>query len=98
MVADDAVDTTSRKIPEAHSPEALALLADRARIAFDEAVVPVPSPCISVCKMNEDRSLCLGCWRSIDEIRVWSRSDADERRVIWDRLLERAAIPRRKAT
>lgn len=93
-MTDDCLDTASRKTPEARSPEALALLADKARIAFDESVVPVPSPCISVCKMTEDRSLCLGCWRSLDEIRVWSRSDADERRVIWDRLLQRAGIPR----
>ncbi|QHJ01578.1 DUF1289 domain-containing protein [Xylophilus rhododendri] len=61
-------------------------------MAFDRCTVPVPSPCISVCRMNEDRSLCQGCFRSLDEIRIWSRSDAQERRAIWTRLLARAGM------
>ena len=79
--------------PEPHSPQALALLAARAPAAFDAAADPVPSPCISICRMNEDRSLCLGCYRSIDEIRAWSRADAEARRAIWRLLLARAGIP-----
>jgi len=78
--------------PEPHSPQALALLAARVPAAFDETVDPVPSPCISICKMNDDRSLCLGCYRSIDEIRAWSRADAEARRAIWRLLLARAGI------
>ena len=79
--------------PEPHSAEAHALLAARVAAAFDDSVQPVPSPCISICRMNEDRSLCIGCYRSLDEIRAWSRSDAGERRVIWRQLLARAGMP-----
>lgn len=79
--------------PEPHSPEALALLESRVVRAFEYGVDPVPSPCISICRMNADRSLCLGCYRSLDEIRAWSRADADERRDIWRRLLVRAGLP-----
>ena len=79
--------------PAAHSPEAHALLAARVPAAFDDAIQPVPSPCISICKMNADRSLCTGCYRSLDEIRAWSRAEAPERREIWRRLLERAGLP-----
>ena len=32
----------------------------------------VPSPCVSVCRMSADGSLCEGCFRSIAEIRGWS--------------------------
>ncbi|WP_236698342.1 DUF1289 domain-containing protein [Xylophilus sp. Leaf220] len=49
----------------------------------------VPSPCVSVCRMNADRSFCEGCFRSIDEIRAWSRSDDAQKRTVWARLLER---------
>ena len=86
--------------PEPHSPQALALLAARVPAAFDRAVDPVPSPCISICRMNEDRSLCLGCYRSIDEIRAISERadinlDGDSvitpKRTISDSELARAA-------
>lgn len=52
----------------------------------------VPSPCISVCRMSPDRSHCEGCFRTLDEIRVWSRADAPLRRDIWRQLLDRAGI------
>ncbi|MBS0291909.1 MAG: DUF1289 domain-containing protein, partial [Proteobacteria bacterium] len=43
----------------------------------------VPSPCVSVCRMSPDRSHCEGCFRTLDEIRVWSQSDGARRRAIW---------------
>jgi uncharacterized protein len=33
------------------------------------------SPCINLCKMDATSGLCLGCFRSIDEITLWSRTD-----------------------
>ena len=60
---------------------------------FDQnSVENVPSPCISVCRMTEDRSHCEGCFRSLDEIRIWSSADAHQRRGIWLQLLDRAGI------
>ncbi len=35
----------------------------------------VASPCINICKMDAPSGLCVGCFRTIDEITVWSRSD-----------------------
>ena len=56
----------------------------------------VPSPCVSVCRMTADRSHCEGCFRTLDEIRAWSRSTGAERRAIWVALLRRAdvAVPK----
>jgi len=49
----------------------------------------VPSPCICVCTMDPATGLCLGCYRTLDEIAAWSgMSDADKR-AVWLRLLER---------
>ncbi|RQO80669.1 DUF1289 domain-containing protein [Acidovorax sp. FJL06] len=60
---------------------------------FDqENAEPVPSPCISVCRMSPDRSHCEGCFRTLDEIRLWSRADGPLRRGIWAQLLDRAGI------
>ena len=51
----------------------------------------VPSPCVSVCRMDLRREYCEGCLRSIDEIRVWLASSDLEKKVIWARIAERAA-------
>jgi predicted Fe-S protein YdhL (DUF1289 family) len=54
-------------------------------------LVPVPSPCISVCTMDPRSALCTGCLRTIDEIAGWSRySDADKQ-AVWLRIAERRA-------
>ena len=37
----------------------------------------VASPCVNICRMDADNALCLGCYRTIDEIAQWSRA-ADE--------------------
>lgn len=42
--------------------------------------------------MSADRSHCIGCFRTLDEIRLWSGADSALRREIWARLLERAGI------
>lgn len=53
----------------------------------------VPSPCVSVCRMAQDGSMCEGCFRSLDEIRRWSALDTSARRVVWARVLQRARAP-----
>lgn len=74
-------------------------IAARARLMseagyFDEnSDEVVPSPCISVCRMTEDRSRCEGCFRTIPEIRAWALADSAERLAIWARLAQRAGMP-----
>lgn len=51
----------------------------------------VPSPCVSVCRMDLQRTFCEGCLRSIDEIRAWRASTDLEKQIIWSRIAERAA-------
>ena len=50
----------------------------------------VPSPCISVCRMDARTGWCEGCLRTIAEITVWSRLSAAEREPVW------AALPPRQ--
>ncbi|WP_341313429.1 DUF1289 domain-containing protein [Paraburkholderia sp. IMGN_8] len=51
----------------------------------------VPSPCISVCKMDASTGWCEGCLRTIDEIAGWSSFDDDAKLAIWDAIEERHA-------
>ena len=52
----------------------------------------VPSPCVSLCKMDADRRYCMGCMRTIPEIIAWSKADDDYKRAVW------AELPARRAT
>lgn len=43
---------------------------------------PVPSPCVRNCCLN-DADICLGCFRSLDEIKLWGMSDrATQQQII----------------
>jgi len=55
------------------------------------AVAAPASPCIDVCRMDEASGLCRGCFRTLEEISVWSRAAPAERL----RIL--AAVERRRA-
>lgn len=52
---------------------------------------PVPSPCISVCRIDEATGLCAGCLRTLDEIAAWSVLDDAQRRAVWDAIAARRA-------
>jgi uncharacterized protein len=50
----------------------------------------VDSPCIKICVIHPEERLCVGCYRSIEEIATWSRMSPEERRVIMAELPARA--------
>ena len=60
----------------------------RPRREFDTSV---PSPCIMVCQVDDATGCCIGCYRSIDEIREWPILSADEKRAVLARIDERKA-------
>ena len=51
----------------------------------------IASPCINVCRMDAATALCVGCYRTLDEIAQWSRASSDAKRAIL------AAVERRRA-
>lgn len=62
----------------------LELLAERARrVAAGLEGGDVPSPCISVCRMDAATDLCEGCFRTLDEIAAWGRMTEEEKRDVW---------------
>ena len=54
----------------------------------------VPSPCVSICELDEQLGSCKGCFRTLHEISVWSRLDDAEKRVVWSRIEARQIEPR----
>lgn len=64
-------------------------LAAQARSVLDHPA-EVPSPCISVCRMNAVSGLCDGCARTLDEIVRWSTMAEGDRRAVWARIEQRA--------
>ena len=47
------------------------------------------SPCINVCAMDPARGVCLGCFRTLEEIAAWgAMSDLEQARVL-DKLSDR---------
>ena len=51
----------------------------------------VPSPCISICRVDADSGWCDGCLRTLGEISAWSRLDNDGKRGVWKIIEQRAA-------
>jgi prolyl-tRNA editing enzyme YbaK/EbsC (Cys-tRNA(Pro) deacylase)/predicted Fe-S protein YdhL (DUF1289 family) len=79
--------------PLAPAARARALLRARAACVQCAPAGDPPSPCISVCRMDETSGLCVGCLRSLDEIAAWSSLAPPARRGIWQTIGERAAAP-----
>lgn len=49
---------------------------------------PVPSPCVSVCALDE-RDICIGCRRSGKEISQWWSMTDEEKRAVLRKVAER---------
>ena len=50
----------------------------------------IESPCVQLCVVHPEERICVGCYRSIDEITRWSRMTSEERAEIMETLPERA--------
>ena len=71
--------------PPLPAPELLAARARRVRASAQN----VPSPCISVCRMNEQSGWCEGCYRTVEELRQWGGASEQTRRAVWARIEQR---------
>lgn len=71
--------------------ERIAARAQLVRTHSQNDARPVPSPCISVCEIDPASGWCLGCWRTVDEVAMWSTLDPAGKRAVWQRIEERMA-------
>lgn len=52
---------------------------------------PIESPCNKICTIDPESRLCIGCFRSLDEIAAWGRMTTAERQAVLATLTSRAA-------
>ena len=71
------------------SADTLASLPERAAAACAMAR-DLPSPCISICRMDPASGFCEGCLRTLPEIAAWSRMDDAGKRGVWRAIELRA--------
>jgi predicted Fe-S protein YdhL (DUF1289 family) len=56
----------------------------------DPMRAPIRTPCVQVCSVDADGELCLGCFRTCEEIGAWSVLSPEQRDDIM------AALPMRR--
>ncbi len=54
------------------------------------------SPCIKICSIHPAERICIGCYRTPQEISFWERMSAEERQAVLDALPARAPRIRRR--
>lgn len=48
----------------------------------------IDSPCVNVCRLQGN--LCLGCYRTLDEIAMWSQMSAIEKKQVLSKVANRS--------
>lgn len=46
----------------------------------------VPSPCVSICELDERNGRCKGCFRTLQEIAAWGQLNDEGRLVVWQHI------------
>lgn len=54
--------------------------------------VVAPSPCISVCRLDDGNTHCVGCHRTLAEIGAWARLDDEAKLAVWRDIEARQGI------
>jgi len=58
--------------------------------ACDTSMIPPPSPCTRICRIDETTGWCLGCKRTLSEIADWPMLSAREKQDMLARLARRS--------
>ncbi len=86
-VVEIAVDPVQERADLQH---AINLVAARAH-EIRAQTVNLPSPCISVCRMEAVSGWCEGCFRTREEIASWSQASDSGKRAVWTLIEQRMA-------
>lgn len=49
----------------------------------------VSSPCVEVCQIDYAKQVCIGCYRTLNEIAAWGYANEDEKRRILNNTEDR---------
>lgn len=82
-----------RQYPNAAPCAAFVFAENQTDVTSEVVPAVIRTPCIKLCKLDDDGRFCVGCWRSGDEIMRWRElSDAERSRYIDVILPARAAM------
>lgn len=45
--------------------------------------------------MNKNSNLCIGCWRTIDEIMAWRAQSDEEKKRVWTLIEQRKSVAKK---
>jgi predicted Fe-S protein YdhL (DUF1289 family) len=76
----------SPSVPTVITP---ALVAACTEVLASGAQEIVPSPCISLCRMDQERGWCAGCLRTLEELLDWGRADSARKYAVWGLIAQR---------
>jgi uncharacterized protein len=82
--------TTTQTLTDTATPKPEALTVAHA-LAVQAMAGDVPSPCVSVCRMDELREFCVGCSRTLEELRQWRSMGNEDKKAVWARIAQRIA-------
>jgi predicted Fe-S protein YdhL (DUF1289 family) len=51
----------------------------------------VPSPCIRICVIDDERDICRGCYRTLNEISRWAAYSSEQKLALLGVLEQRRA-------
>ena len=54
----------------------------------------VDSPCVGICQLDLDSDMCIGCFRTRDEVAVWGAASDRMKRDILAKTRERRVVNR----
>jgi len=80
----------AREDDPAIEPPHAEVIDDEDMRAEEPAASEVPSPCIHDCRLDEARTYCQGCLRTLDEVVAWRTMDDAQRLRVLRRLAEAA--------
>ena len=87
---DDAGSGSEDRTAERARRRAMRRAARRA-LRGEEIDTSIASPCISVCQIDNESGECLGCRRTVEEIRDWIIMTAEEKTAVLGKLPGRQA-------
>jgi predicted Fe-S protein YdhL (DUF1289 family) len=57
----------------------------------------VPSPCLDICHFDRRSDMCVGCFRTTEEVRQWKKmSDHRRHQIIAERRRREAKLAQKK--
>ena len=52
----------------------------------------IETPCVNICRMDDANHYCIGCFRTLEEIKGWSQMTDAERAAVMAQLESRTGV------